>query len=256
MLTISQDQIESLKRAASERFLSRTLRHIETHFSTHWRIIGEAQLRVVIRLAVERAGRHRLTTERDVCLYLNLMLLLGSAFDADMQLPWAGKILSDAAVPNPQGRLERVYDAALEYLDRVVGKRDEHWERALKRVAMHVNDKTAVPRAANFADDAISMLESIYPHKFAAAGEEVIRTFIAAAARAAGEYGAASWKHVMLYLVLAYMLGSGFDRDPQFPWAGEILRDASSPDPVIRLERLRTEGLSMLNRWASAGTAS
>jgi hypothetical protein len=256
MLTISKDQIESLNRATSERFVFRTLRHIETHFSTHWRIIGEAQLRVVIRLAVERAGRHRLTTERDVCLYLNLMLLLGSAFDADMQLPWATKILSDAAVPNPQGRLERVYDAALEYLDRVAGKRDEHWDRALKRVSTHVNDKTGMPSAANFDDDAISLLESIYPHKFAAAGEKVISTFIAAAAQAAREHGAASRDHVMIYVSLAYMLGSGFDRDPQFPWADEILRNPTVPDPVIRFERLRTEGLSMLNRWASSATGS
>ena len=86
MLTISGRQMEPLRQAALEGFVSRTLHHVEAHFGNHWRIIGADQLRVVIRLAVERAGRHGLITEREVSLYLNLMLLLGSAFDADAQL--------------------------------------------------------------------------------------------------------------------------------------------------------------------------
>ena len=32
--------------------------------------------------------------ERDVCLYINLMFLLGSNFDTDVQLPWLADILT------------------------------------------------------------------------------------------------------------------------------------------------------------------
>jgi hypothetical protein len=69
MLSVSRRQIEPLRQAALEGFASRSLLHVEAHFSRHWRMIGEPQLRAVVRLAVERARRHRLTSERDVTLY-------------------------------------------------------------------------------------------------------------------------------------------------------------------------------------------
>lgn len=251
MLTISARQMEGLKQAVLERFVSRTLHHVEAHFSTHWRIIGEAQLRAVIRLAVERAGRHSLTTERDVSLYLNLMLLLGSAFDTDAQLPWAAQILSDAELTDPQERVDRLYDAAADYLEKVAGARNEHPEPARERMVAAIQRRVPVVSASDFGKLALSVLRWIYPRKFDVVGEGAIRAFARQSLQAAQAYGVLSHDSAMLHLAMAYVLGSGFDRDPQFPWAGSILLGASDADGAGRFERLRKTAVSELSRWTA-----
>ena len=87
MLSIRPEQMAAFEQAALKRFEDEMLAHIKTYFPNHWRIIGEAQLRKVIQYSVSQAEQYGLTTQREVCLYLNLMLLLGSDFDTDIQLP-------------------------------------------------------------------------------------------------------------------------------------------------------------------------
>ena len=251
MLAISATQMELLRQAAVEAFVSRTLHHVEAHFSTHRQIIGEAQMRAVIRLAVERAGRHGFTTERDVSLYLNLMLLLGSAFDADAQLPWAAQILSDAELTDPQERIDRLYDAAVDYLEKVAGARNEHPEPARERMVAAIQRKVPAVPASDFGNLALSVLRWICPRKFEVAGGGAIRVFARQSLQAAQVYGVLSHDSALLYLAMAYMLGGGFDRDPQYPWAGSILLGASAADAAGRFERLRKTAVSELSRWTA-----
>ena len=98
------------EQAALKRFEDEMLEHIKTYFPNHWRIIGETQLRKVIQYSVSQAEQYGLTTQREVCLYLNLMLLLGSDFDTDVQLPWAEEVLMDEMIIDPYVRIERLYE--------------------------------------------------------------------------------------------------------------------------------------------------
>jgi hypothetical protein len=52
-----------------------------------------------------------------------------------------------------------------------------------------------------------------------------------------------------LLLALCFFLGSGFDRDLQFPWISEILNEPLGMDPLIRVRRLHSQALEQLRSW-------
>ena len=55
--------------------------------------LGEDQVLIVVRAAIERAALHGFTLEGPVRLFVNLSLLLGKGFDTDVQYPWAQRSL-------------------------------------------------------------------------------------------------------------------------------------------------------------------
>lgn len=67
--------------------------HLRESFSKQTELLGEPKLREVIRLGIKRAAVYGITIERDVCHYVDLMMVWGSDFDRDTNLPWAGQIL-------------------------------------------------------------------------------------------------------------------------------------------------------------------
>jgi hypothetical protein len=105
--------------------------------------------------------------------------------------------------------------------------------------------------ASEFGNLALSVLRWIHPRKFEVVGEGGMRIFARQSMRTAQAYGVFSHESAILHLETAYMLGSGFDRDPQFPWAGSILREPSDSDAAARFARLRAEALSQLSRWTA-----
>jgi hypothetical protein len=46
-----------------------------------------------------------------------------------------------------------------------------------------------------------------------------------------------------------FLLGSGFDKDPQFPWAENVLNDKSIPDESTRVDRLYKEAMTFMEKW-------
>ena len=58
----------------------------------------------------------------------------------------------------------------------------------------------------------------------------------------AGQFGLNSHRAVCLLAGLGFMLGSGFHRDPQFPWA----QDALPPQGRADLDKLRSGAMEYL----------
>ena len=48
------------------------------------------------------------------------------------------------------------------------------------------------------------------------------------------------------------ILGSGFDADPQFPWAAAALKDGPAADPNERAKRLHGAAMQYLEKWLAA----
>jgi hypothetical protein len=46
-----------------------------------------------------------------------------------------------------------------------------------------------------------------------------------------------------------FILGSGFDADPQFPWAAAILDDPSVGHPDQQAQRLHLAAMQHLEKW-------
>ena len=93
MLTIRPQQIAALEADVVRRFEKKSRRHFREEFPEETRTMSDADCNEVVRRAVERGKRYGVTTERDVLLFADLMLLKGRNFDQDASLAWVKKIL-------------------------------------------------------------------------------------------------------------------------------------------------------------------
>jgi hypothetical protein len=236
---IRQEHIQALQPVAVEGFEQRVVTHLKASFPEQMELLGREQAREIARYGLRRAERHGITADREVLLWITLMVLLGSDFDEDMQLPWAQQTLGDPAFADPIDRMDQLYDEAMAYLDGVMGAQNEHLRAALARL-----DAASLPDVArSFGEElrggAIGWLRSVWPEKSETVGADRLLQLVDHAVDRAHRYSMPGEDGVALHLGLAFFLGIGADHDPQFPWVASIVCDpaiTSGPERVLRLE--------------------
>src|SRR5438105_3713106 len=82
MLTIRRAQLAAFSRADAARFEQWMLDHLRKFFAKQCEAAGEPDLRETIRYGIERAAAHGFHSKRDICKYIDLMVVLGRDFDA------------------------------------------------------------------------------------------------------------------------------------------------------------------------------
>jgi hypothetical protein len=114
MLTIRRAQLAAMERHLRRAFEELMVGHLREHFFDDCLLLGDDGLRNRIHDGIRRAAAWKISVERDVCAYLDLMFLFGDEFDSDPALPWARRILADSAADD---RVERLRAAAAEHLE-------------------------------------------------------------------------------------------------------------------------------------------
>jgi hypothetical protein len=223
MLVIRDAQFKAFEEAALAQFEERMLGYLAESFPKQSALLGPGQMRRVVALGLERCAHYGHLTEREIYFYLTLMLMLGSWFDEDPQLPWCAAGLTDPSIVHPSARLNRLHSETMDYLDRVAGENNEHLIKALLRIrAFDPASPDGIPED-RFEEEMVKTLSGFYPQKAAHQGIEATRVVVQNAGALARRHGLHSQRGVCLVASLAFMLGSGFHRDPQFPWAQEAL---------------------------------
>jgi hypothetical protein len=238
MLIIRQEQIKIFEQAAIKRFEDNLLKHVEEFFSLQCQILGEAQTRKVLRYGIEQAENYGFISERDVCLYINLMFMLGSDFDKDMQLPWVTTILKDEMITDSITRIDRLYDEAMDYLDQVAGVNNEHLQRVLFKIREEPIDNLKQLIRENFENDVIIQLRTLWLQKCKNMGETLLRRLIQEGIKAAKSYHITNERNVAIYIGFMFVRGSAFDKEPQIPWVTTILNDDSIKDQTTKIDLL------------------
>ncbi|MGE0822564.1 MAG: hypothetical protein AB7G75_32020 [Candidatus Binatia bacterium] len=254
MLRIRTEQMQRFEQAAMSAFESRMVEHLRTYFPWHYRRWGPETTHKVVQYGCKKAQGYGFVTERDICLYLTLIPTLGGNFDVDLQLPWAQKILTDVALPAPGARIDRLVDQAMAFLDQVAGKHDHYLNRALLRVRNELSEILADPSFPNVSTHALAMLNKLFPQKYRAVGEDLLRQVVADGVRRAGLYGIATRKGQLLFIGLMFMFGGGFDTDPQLPDVVEALH-ASDIEAQAKVEKLHHIALDYVEKWVTWTTA-
>lgn len=77
----------------------------------------------------------------------------------------------------------------------------------------------------NFEDEMVQHIKQFTPRHSEIIGEQCVRQVAKMGIERARQYGLTNRGPVRFYIELMFMLGSNFDTDPQYPWAGEILND-------------------------------
>lgn len=111
MLTIRKEQMAVFADAVIKDFEGRMLAHLREHFPRQYEGVGEAGAREMIRYGIERAAAYDIREERDVCRYIDLMMVLGRDFDRDLQ--WARALLVIHRLESPGYRVQRLCEEAL-----------------------------------------------------------------------------------------------------------------------------------------------
>lgn len=249
MLKIRKEQNEELGKIALKRFEDSMVEHIKQFFPKYYEVLGEPTIRKVIQYGIDRAENYDFITERDVCLYINLVFLLGSNFDTDIQLSWAASILNDEKITDPATRIDNLHDKTMEYLDQVAGTDNEYLGRALLRVREISTEGFAQTPTTNVGDIAATQLQKIWPRKCHQMGEMTLCRLIRDAIESAKVYNITTERGVVVYTALLFLLGSDFDKDLQFPWADRVLNDEAISDQNTRVDRLYKEAMAFMEKW-------
>jgi hypothetical protein len=249
MLVIRESQMKSLGLYAQEQFAAQMCDIFVQAYPRECRQAGgpSAMLRWA-RTGLNAAAAAGYLTEYENGRWLALMLILGVDFAIDPQLPWVRDCLDPRAIPDSTQRIDLLFERTLDYLGDTAGKDAGYEVRAMLRMrAIDFQSLPALPDAAAVAD-ACDRLRVLYPRKFAFQGPEVTASAVAQQLPRARELGLAGPAGEFLFVVLSFMLGSGFDHDPLQPWASAILHptpgDGANGDRAARLEAAAREHLA------------
>ena len=249
-LVIRDDQAAGLAQARLVVFEDSMCQHVRKFFPNHHRVAGEAAIRQVVRYGSSKAKEHSFTTERNACLYITVMLMLGSDFDQDPLYPWAAGILGDEAYPDPSSRASALADEALTFQTKVAGKDNRDLNRAFLTLRKHPSRLIAdAPPGEGFASYMMGLLRGVYPRRYEALGEAIIDRLIADGVAGAQRYGVTAGNGKSLVISMMFIMGSAFDRDPLFPWTRSILTDRSIKDETARVNRLYEAAVAFLEKW-------
>ena len=112
MLTIRKEQLAAFGPLGEKTFEDRVIAHLKKVFPEQSESLGEPKLRETIQYGTQRAAAYRIISERDVCKYIDLMVLYGSDFDKDPNLPWAQSILQNKGIKDPTNKIDNLFNAA------------------------------------------------------------------------------------------------------------------------------------------------
>jgi hypothetical protein len=113
-LTIRLAQMETFSQVEIQKFEDWMVSHLNKFFPRECNSVGEPHLRDLIQHGIKRAAEHGITKERDICKFIDLMLVFGRDFDTDARSPWAHEILRTEK--RPGSKVQALHDAAIAYL--------------------------------------------------------------------------------------------------------------------------------------------
>ncbi len=113
MLRINQTQMQALAQQAHEHFITDMVTHLRTYFPTVAWLLTPDELRKQVIACIERASHYQLTSQQQVCRYLNLAANYGWNFDSDPDLLWMHKLLTDTSLTQPGERLDHLVQTCL-----------------------------------------------------------------------------------------------------------------------------------------------
>ena len=251
MLLIRQAQIDSLEASLRRRFEDQLVRHFAGLYPREvTEAGGERQLARLVRRGMSRAARRGYKGRKEVGMFVALMFILGDGFETDPQLPWVSRHLNNDGMPVAL-RPECAFDEAIDYLEATAGAKAGLIVRAMLRLRSYELDSAPESSGEEWIEDCCDRLEAYYPEKFAYQGIVVTRALAGLARERAAAHGLSSSRSAMLYAILMFMMGSGFDEDLLYPWAASAL--AVSGGEHERAEVLHRAAMSHLENSLTPG---
>lgn len=248
MLVIRQAQMQHLGAVSLRRLEDRLALRLRRHYPIPFSIAGPQGWSAAIQAGAAAGRQQGFRNEGDLLLFLSLAFTFGAHFDRDPQCAWAVPHLSVHSSDPGHCRIRACYAAAMAHLDRTIGKDNSEQARVLVR-AHRYDWEHAWSRPPE------ETLRHLHPRKAAELGDPVLDQLLDLAAQRAHGHRLHSPAATGMYAVLMFLLGSGFDDDLLYPWAGALLKDERRPDERATLTALQQAALQHLARSLVAPSA-
>lgn len=243
MLVVRAEQMKIFEQDALRRFEDEMVVHSKDFSPRLCEVIGEEQLRVALRRAIDRADGYGFTYRGPVRLFIEMMFLCGSAFDTDPQYPAVGEVLR--ASGDQMQRAEQIHEGFLDYLEKVSGPGAANVRKALRDLSTFA--RMPVTFSSNdFVTGMLQEMTRVFPQKAAYIGEAGLKALIHEGIAEARKYRFSTVGEGTLVVVLMFAFGHGCTDDPLYPWIARTLKDERIIDPAARAERLKKKAVTWL----------
>ncbi len=243
-MRIRRQQMEAFDRAALVAFENEMVVHSQGFSPRLCEVIGEQQLRVALRGAMERAGTYGFTNRGPLRLYIELMFLCGSGFDTDPQYPAIAEVLNGSG--DQMVRAEQVYEGVVDYQGKVSGENNINVRKSLEFLSAFARKPVSLT-SNDFAAKTLQEMTSSFPQKAAYIGEDSLTRLIHEGRTEARKYGFTTLRAEALIVVLMFAFGHGCTDDPLYPWISRTLKDKKIASPAARAKRLEKKALTWLD---------
>lgn len=247
MLTIRAEQLNEFRAHAQLKFERTLANHARQFASKHTEVLGEDGTLTVVRLAILRGAKYGFSGQGPLQLFLDLMFLLGSEFDTDLQYPWAQEILGPNGPGGEMDKADRLHAASIRYLDAVAGPANEYAIAALNALRNLDPDFIRQPDS-DFHSNAIPVMRQLYPQKAAYLGVEILQAVVGRTMKECKKRSVQTIPSLWVLLFLNYSLGHAITRDPLYPWVSKALEDTRTANPEARVQQLANKARIYLER--------
>lgn len=242
MLRITSHQYDVLKADALSTFEASMIERCSELSPLHAAVLGEDGLLAFIRAAKDKAASHGFTNIGSARLFIELSVLFGSGFDADVQYPWARESLGSGDPGTQIGRAKTLFERSSEAAARIYGPNHSEMMGALRRLQALL---LALPplQADDFPAAVLSEMARVHPQKFNYVGAPALRVLIKAGAIEAKARGLSELPDFLLVIFLMFAFGQGCPNDPLYPWIARVLGSDKISTPTLRATQLKEKAL-------------
>jgi hypothetical protein len=149
--------------------------------------------------------------------------------------------------------MDKISDKMLEMFRKITGVGNIIIYRVILTFTRNPDELFKKLSAGNLSK-ALYHLNNLFKQKYEAVGKENLDEMITLGTANAGRYGIKDEGYTLVYIAFMFMLGSGFDHDPQFPWTAEILNDIALKDGRQKIEMLYNTSIAHLQKLLAENT--
>lgn len=241
-MVIRGEQLRALEQDSRRRFEDEMMAHSKEFAPPLCEVIGDDQLRLAIRSAMQRAEAYGFTNRGPIRLFIEMMFLCGSAFDTDPQYPAIGDVLRKPG--DQMQRAQQIHEGYLDYLERVSGPRAANVHKALRELLNLCRGPLTFSK--DFEGDMLGHMHAVFPQKTEYIGDAGLKILIQEGIGEAREYKFNTPRQTALIVILKYAFGHGCTNDLLYPWIQRTLQDEKIVDPAARSARLEKKSITWL----------
>lgn len=245
MIVIRQNQLDALQKAGLTEFENQMMAHSKEFSPRLTELLGDEQLRISVRQAMDRAAKYGFTYRGPIRLYIELMFLFGSDFDTDPQYAEIRKELS--GTDDQMIRAERIWQEVFDYNSQVSGEKNINVVKAEEYLEEFANSPIHFTESS-FVETIVYEMTAAFPQKVDYIGKERMMELIDSGRATAQKHELSSLREEALMIMLMFYFGHGCTKDPLYPWISTTLHDEHVKDSEARTKRLEMRARTWLDQ--------